>query len=392
MTAPLVSTTDRPFQLLPPLDSEQRHILKQSIEKNGVLEPVVFDEDGEILDGHHRVEIAEELGIEYPRRVISDLDRPGKFAYALTVNVARRHLDQTARSGLVAQLRLRGMSIREIAKATGFSKTTVARDVDQLSHSGQLSQPDRITGADGKDRPATRPTPKTPGPVDAAVPPPADPGTTPAPTTPNAAGAGPAPVADAPVPGQGPDLTPDILRVLAAAGQAQTAGDIAPQLGRAVTIGDVQAALERLADEGRVDPFGRALRGNRMVPQWVLADESDPTVCLGADMDCGRPLPCPNHPRTPAERIAAVAEVVPEFVKPVEPPIRPASKEETERTRLVGNARRRASRIVAEMTTAVEEIEIGIAYGESGLVTAEMVARLRAQVDLLAQHVKEKKA
>jgi ParB-like chromosome segregation protein Spo0J len=113
MTAALVSTTDRPYQLLPPLTVEQRHILRQSIEENGVLEPVVFDEDGEILDGHHRVEIAEELGIEYPRRVIDDLDRPGKHMYALTVNVARRQLDQSTRGSLVAQLRLRGMSIRQ---------------------------------------------------------------------------------------------------------------------------------------------------------------------------------------------------------------------------------------------------------------------------------------
>jgi hypothetical protein len=164
MTAPLVSTTDRPYQLLPPLTVEQRHILRQSIEENGVLEPVVFDEDGEILDGHHRVEIAEELGIEYPRRVIDDLDRPGKHMYALTVNVARRQLDQSTRGSLVARMRIRGMSIRGIAEALGVSRGTVANDVAQLSKSGQLEQPERITGADGKSRPASRPTPEAPHP------------------------------------------------------------------------------------------------------------------------------------------------------------------------------------------------------------------------------------
>lgn len=157
MTAPMVSTTDRPYQLLPPLTAEQRDLLRQSIRENGVLDAVVFDENGEVLDGHHRVEIAEELGIEYPRRVIEDLDEPGKHMYALTVNVARRQLDDATRGKLIAQMRLRGMSIRQIAKATGLSKTTVARNVDQLSHSGQLDQPKRITGTDGKSRPSTRP-------------------------------------------------------------------------------------------------------------------------------------------------------------------------------------------------------------------------------------------
>lgn len=155
MTAPLVSTTDRPYQLLPPLTVEQRDLLRQSIKENGVLEPVVFDEDGEILDGHHRVEIAEELGIEYPRRVIDDLDRPGKHMYALTVNVARRQLDQSARGSLVAQMRIRGMSIRTIAQALGVSRETVRRDL-----AGDTSvSPETVTGADGKSYAASRPTP-----------------------------------------------------------------------------------------------------------------------------------------------------------------------------------------------------------------------------------------
>lgn len=159
MTAPLVSTTDRPYQLLPPLTVDQRDLLRQSILENGVLEPVVFDEDGEILDGHHRVEIAEELGIEYPRRVIDDLDRPGKNMYALTVNVARRQLDQSVRGGLVAQMRIRGMSIRQIAKAVGVDPKTVRNDLAQV---GNPSPPDKVTGSDGKSYAASRPAP---GPV-----------------------------------------------------------------------------------------------------------------------------------------------------------------------------------------------------------------------------------
>jgi hypothetical protein len=51
------------------------------------------------------------------------------------------------------------MSIRQIAAATGLPKSTVSDTVRQLSNSGQLEQPERITGADGKSYAATRPAP-----------------------------------------------------------------------------------------------------------------------------------------------------------------------------------------------------------------------------------------
>lgn len=149
--------SDRPYQMLPPLDPDHLDLLRQSIAANGVLEPVVFDEDGEILDGHHRVEIAEELDIDYPRRVVTDLDEAGKRRYAITTNVARRQLIPAVRGALVAQLRTQGMSIRQIAEEAGLPKTTVARDLKQLSHLGQLEQPERITGADGRERSTTQP-------------------------------------------------------------------------------------------------------------------------------------------------------------------------------------------------------------------------------------------
>ena len=146
MTAPQVSATDRPYQLLPRLDDDQLRLLRDSIAKNGVLEPVVFDEDGEILDGHHRVEIAEDLGVEYPRRVIEGLSDEDKQKYALTTNLARRQLTAANRSAHVMRLRQLGMSIRSIAKETGIPRETVRRDV-----SGDPDgSPDEITGADNK--------------------------------------------------------------------------------------------------------------------------------------------------------------------------------------------------------------------------------------------------
>lgn len=102
--------------------------------------------------------------------------------------------------------------------------------------------------------------------------------------------------------------------------------------------------------------------------------EPEPETCLGTDMDCGRSLPCPNHPRTPAERIAAVAAVAPEFVRPAEsyPDVLPET--------IATPARRSAIRLVAEVTELVGDI-----LAEPELVTPEMVAALREQADRLEQ-------
>jgi hypothetical protein len=43
-----------------------------------------------------------------------------------------------------------------------------------------------------------------------------------------------------------------------------------------------------------------------------VAESMEPAVCLGRDMDCGRPLPCPDHPAVPTSMTTA-----PTVVKPV---------------------------------------------------------------------------
>lgn len=157
------------YQLLPALAEDQLEALRQSIGESGILQPIEVDEDGRILDGHHRAAIAAELGMACPSRTISNLDESGKRRYALTVNLMRRQLDRSARADLVAQLRGEGMSVRAIAAETGIPKSEVGRSVrdlsstdspDQVSQLGHL--PERVVGADGKSYPAARPEQKMP--------------------------------------------------------------------------------------------------------------------------------------------------------------------------------------------------------------------------------------
>ncbi len=61
------------YRLLPPLDAETYQGLKANIALNGIQIPVVRDEDGYILDGFARAQIAEELGYECPSVTVTGL-------------------------------------------------------------------------------------------------------------------------------------------------------------------------------------------------------------------------------------------------------------------------------------------------------------------------------
>jgi site-specific DNA-methyltransferase (adenine-specific) len=80
------------YQVLPPLAPEARQALAEDIRRHGVLVAVEVDEEGNVLDGHHRVELAAELGIEYPVVVRTGMSETERVEHALRLNLLRRHL------------------------------------------------------------------------------------------------------------------------------------------------------------------------------------------------------------------------------------------------------------------------------------------------------------
>lgn len=125
-------------QLLPSLAAGEYECLKADIAKNGVMVEVVFDSEGRLIDGHHRVRASRELGLpDPPKRVVdckSDVERQ---CLVLRLNLNRRHLspEQVAevrkrQQGLAVELRNKGKAQAEIAEMLGVSQPTIARWVD----------------------------------------------------------------------------------------------------------------------------------------------------------------------------------------------------------------------------------------------------------------------
>ena len=129
------------YQVMPPLSSEEYQELHDDIKVNGVLEPIHVDEEGVVIDGHHRSKIANELGIPCPVITHDDLDEAGKRSLAFTLNLKRRHLSREQRRALIAESLKSDpqLSNREHARRTGAHKNTVDSVRDDLESNGQIA-------------------------------------------------------------------------------------------------------------------------------------------------------------------------------------------------------------------------------------------------------------
>ena len=159
------NTIGSPYQLLPALADDDYARLRADIAERGVLVPVEKDEHGNILDGHHRLAICEELGIvDYPRVVRRFGSEAEKRAHVIALNIYRRHLDPETRRPYIAELRSQGMSTRDIAEKAGVSEPTVRRDIAESRGASfdapqNSAQPAHTVGKDGKVYPSSRPKP-----------------------------------------------------------------------------------------------------------------------------------------------------------------------------------------------------------------------------------------
>lgn len=117
------------YQVMPPLSPEEYQELHDDIAANGVLVPILEDENGVIIDGHHRSKIANELGIPCPVESISGKSEAEKRGLAFSMNLNRRHLNREQRAALVAEsLRLDPMASNSMhAQRTGMSDKTVKK-------------------------------------------------------------------------------------------------------------------------------------------------------------------------------------------------------------------------------------------------------------------------
>jgi len=127
---------DKLQSMLVPLAKQERKALVASIEKHGVLDPILVLPDGRIIDGTHRWEISNGKA----SYTIVDLDEETAFTLGVTINIARRQMSpeqikelqkrlkkdmETPRKVALA-LRKKGKSQEEVAAMLGVDQSTIS--------------------------------------------------------------------------------------------------------------------------------------------------------------------------------------------------------------------------------------------------------------------------
>lgn len=146
--------------LLPNLQDDEFEALREDIRKRGIIVPIVVDERRQVIDGQHRLRIALELGLPedvVPFEIHAGLSDEAREDMAYSLNLCRRHLRPEQRRDVVARLREKRWSTRQIAEALGVDQNTVHRDLSTVPEGTVESH---IISQDGKFRPSTRPSPE----------------------------------------------------------------------------------------------------------------------------------------------------------------------------------------------------------------------------------------
>jgi N6-adenosine-specific RNA methylase IME4 len=147
---------------LPALDPDELRALKEDVAENGVLTPLLVVTDGaqyDVVDGHHRLQVAEALGLEsVPVHVLEGLDEDAQLERGLLANTARRNLSREQKRQVVSQVLQRSpaWSDRRIARLAGVSHPTVAAVRTHLEETGALESFTIRQAAGGRTYPARR--------------------------------------------------------------------------------------------------------------------------------------------------------------------------------------------------------------------------------------------
>ncbi len=142
---------------LPPMTDEEYSALKSSISQHGVMNPILVDERGNVIEGRQRQRACRELGIKnYPRTVVSKLKLETKRQLAWELNMCRRQVGLSAKREIARTLisRTPWLSDRSISQQAGLDHKTVGSMRGKLQTGGEIPHLPTRTGKDGKRYPS----------------------------------------------------------------------------------------------------------------------------------------------------------------------------------------------------------------------------------------------
>lgn len=124
--------------LFPMMSEEELDDLAADIQAHGQRDPIVYDKDGQLLDGRNRKEACRRIGLKPVSETLSDNIDP--VAYILSKNVTRRHLSAGQRAMVTAKaLLVSNTSQSEAARQSGVNRTRIVQAAVVLEHAPELA-------------------------------------------------------------------------------------------------------------------------------------------------------------------------------------------------------------------------------------------------------------
>jgi site-specific DNA-methyltransferase (adenine-specific) len=119
-------TLTKPYaEVLLPLSAEEKETLRASIEADGVRDPLLATEDGRLLDGHHRLDIAPDAPVECVSgsRAWTDAEC---HAFIFRMNLGRRNLSPDQKKELRRRMKETAKALRKLDPKK-FTQAAIAR-------------------------------------------------------------------------------------------------------------------------------------------------------------------------------------------------------------------------------------------------------------------------
>ena len=142
--------------MVPRPDREDYKRLKEQITAKGLdpSQPIVVNEDLILLDGHTRLQVARELGLEWVWVVTKDFeDRPAEKEFIILSNLARRHLSTIQRADLgLKLLEIEQERARERQRLAGHLHKDNLKKGQELGGVSQGSRLPQNVGEAGKTK------------------------------------------------------------------------------------------------------------------------------------------------------------------------------------------------------------------------------------------------
>ena len=149
-------------QHLMPMSNDDKQKLKDSIEKDGVRDPLkgYFDPESgvfQILSGQNRWEIALELNLS--TLPVQSIETDDRQAFAIDENRARRQLSTDDKKRLAAWLLKRNPALSDLqtARQSGISDKTAANVRKGLVRRSEIPNAKKRTDSTGRTQPANKP-------------------------------------------------------------------------------------------------------------------------------------------------------------------------------------------------------------------------------------------